>query len=340
MEALVCKNCGSNDIEKNGDFFICQHCGTKHYIKNNVVIIVANTTGGKQSVSGGPVNVSPEVERKAQETTNKIIKWGIMIIVGFCLLLALAPSKPNKEVSKYELARRKIETQKARLQEENVKYNKPLGKFAGLTNLEMLSLEGHPRLFDSVDKGLEFFRDMGNRNFYFKMLGDEDDLFGESSSQMLQFEGVSASFIGKNGENVTAKKITYISSVRLYFFLMKPEQKVGYETAIRIADGYIPKDILRKYYKLSYRNKYVPSDDRFSTGEILYVLANDENIQKEARSFGLPEKCRITFNFKSKSNYVYSIYVDCSSYDEERHIQRILNKGYTLTKWDYDPLKY
>lgn len=30
MKAIVCELCGSNDIVKQGDFFVCQHCGTKY----------------------------------------------------------------------------------------------------------------------------------------------------------------------------------------------------------------------------------------------------------------------------------------------------------------------
>ena len=30
MKAIVCELCGSNDIVKQGDYFVCQHCGTKY----------------------------------------------------------------------------------------------------------------------------------------------------------------------------------------------------------------------------------------------------------------------------------------------------------------------
>ena len=30
MKALVCELCGGNDFVKEGDFFICQSCGTKY----------------------------------------------------------------------------------------------------------------------------------------------------------------------------------------------------------------------------------------------------------------------------------------------------------------------
>ena len=33
MKAIVCELCGSNDILKQGDFFVCQHCGTKYTVE-------------------------------------------------------------------------------------------------------------------------------------------------------------------------------------------------------------------------------------------------------------------------------------------------------------------
>ena len=33
MQALVCELCGSNDIVKQGEFFVCQHCGTKYTVE-------------------------------------------------------------------------------------------------------------------------------------------------------------------------------------------------------------------------------------------------------------------------------------------------------------------
>lgn len=33
MKAIVCELCGSNDIVKQGEFYICQHCGTKYSLE-------------------------------------------------------------------------------------------------------------------------------------------------------------------------------------------------------------------------------------------------------------------------------------------------------------------
>ncbi len=36
MLVLKCKSCGSFDLEKNEDIFICQYCGTKHILDESL----------------------------------------------------------------------------------------------------------------------------------------------------------------------------------------------------------------------------------------------------------------------------------------------------------------
>ena len=34
MAAIMCELCGSNDVVKQGDYFVCQHCGTKYTVED------------------------------------------------------------------------------------------------------------------------------------------------------------------------------------------------------------------------------------------------------------------------------------------------------------------
>ena len=34
MNAIMCELCGSNDVVKQGDYFVCQHCGTKYSLED------------------------------------------------------------------------------------------------------------------------------------------------------------------------------------------------------------------------------------------------------------------------------------------------------------------
>ena len=55
MKALVCELCGSNDIVKKGDYFVCQNCGTKYTAEAARKIMVEVTD---------PVEVTGNVEVK------------------------------------------------------------------------------------------------------------------------------------------------------------------------------------------------------------------------------------------------------------------------------------
>ena len=43
MKRLVCELCGSNDITRDGEFFVCQSCGTKYTLESARKIILEGT---------------------------------------------------------------------------------------------------------------------------------------------------------------------------------------------------------------------------------------------------------------------------------------------------------
>lgn len=55
MKAIVCEMCGSNDVLKDGDFYVCQVCGTKYTPENARKLMVE--VEGKVDVSGSSVKV-------------------------------------------------------------------------------------------------------------------------------------------------------------------------------------------------------------------------------------------------------------------------------------------
>ena len=55
MNKLQCELCGSTDIVKEGEFYVCQHCGCK-YTKEDAKVLVS----GKVDVSGSTVKVDSE----------------------------------------------------------------------------------------------------------------------------------------------------------------------------------------------------------------------------------------------------------------------------------------
>ena len=55
MKKLQCELCGSTDIVKEGEFYVCQHCGCK-YTKEDAKVLVS----GNVDVSGSTVKIDSE----------------------------------------------------------------------------------------------------------------------------------------------------------------------------------------------------------------------------------------------------------------------------------------
>lgn len=72
MKKLQCELCGSTDFIKNGDYFVCEHCGCK-YTKEDAQILISGAVKveGPVDVSGSTVKLDKEdayeVGRKLEE---------------------------------------------------------------------------------------------------------------------------------------------------------------------------------------------------------------------------------------------------------------------------------
>lgn len=326
MKALVCKSCGSSDLVKKGDYYECQYCRTK-YIKENEIFIKQESDNENNTVIVN-TNSKHNVDTKLNQSVSVPgLGWIILVVCVIIGMIVFAPSHPKKEDTPVADKFTRMQKDKERLKQE-VSYSSTTGRFAGLNDIEMLMAEGHPKVLDSTDSGYKFFRDMGNKKFYFKNSYDID-FFGTSSrDNILEFQGSI-----KNIRYIDSKeKTTYITCAYLWF--SHADVKVDYNTAIRVIDTYIPKDVLRKYYKLSYSNKYT----RPKIGpnyELLYVLADD----KTAKSEGLPSCFRIVLSSGAGDSMMYATINTTVYPNEEKHIQSMASKGYSITKWDYDPLR-
>ena len=51
MKKLQCELCGGNELLKDGDYFVCQHCGTKYKTEDAKKLFVE----GKVDVSGSTI---------------------------------------------------------------------------------------------------------------------------------------------------------------------------------------------------------------------------------------------------------------------------------------------
>ncbi|MBR6039796.1 MAG: hypothetical protein IKP38_04885, partial [Clostridia bacterium] len=70
MKAIVCEMCSSNDVVKDGDFYVCQNCGTKYTPESARKLMVE--IEGKIDVSGSSVKVdTTDNVRRALENARR-----------------------------------------------------------------------------------------------------------------------------------------------------------------------------------------------------------------------------------------------------------------------------
>ena len=83
MSTVRCELCGSNDIVKQGDYYVCQHCGLKYTLEDAEKMIGASENNSAESVQSGAAKVPEKTGQK------KWIAIGIAclaVIIAFSLL--------------------------------------------------------------------------------------------------------------------------------------------------------------------------------------------------------------------------------------------------------------
>ena len=65
MKALQCEMCGSQDLVKDGGFFVCQSCGTKYTVEEAKKMMVEGTVDVKGTVK---VDTSDELKNLYEKT--------------------------------------------------------------------------------------------------------------------------------------------------------------------------------------------------------------------------------------------------------------------------------
>lgn len=72
LKAIRCELCSSTDVKKQGEFYVCQHCGTKHLPEAPKIIVVEGKGDAKASGAGSTgaafdPTEALEKERRARE---------------------------------------------------------------------------------------------------------------------------------------------------------------------------------------------------------------------------------------------------------------------------------
>ena len=73
MKALQCEMCGSQDLVKDGGFFVCQSCGTKYTVEEAKKMMVEGIVDVKGTVkvdTSDELKNLYEIARRAKDTNN------------------------------------------------------------------------------------------------------------------------------------------------------------------------------------------------------------------------------------------------------------------------------
>ena len=71
MAAITCELCGSNDVVKQGEFFVCQHCGTKYSLEEAKKLIGTVQIDNSNFVEKYLQNARRAKEKEDWEETEK-----------------------------------------------------------------------------------------------------------------------------------------------------------------------------------------------------------------------------------------------------------------------------
>ena len=72
MQELKCSNCGSNELTKDGSFYVCNYCGTKHILSKDDVLIIDSSIELNEDVL--------RLIRKMDEDPNNSKKYAQLIL--------------------------------------------------------------------------------------------------------------------------------------------------------------------------------------------------------------------------------------------------------------------
>lgn len=109
MKAIVCELCESNELLKEGEFFVCQHCGTKYGAEEAKKLLVDDGEAVEQGIPNDTSSTTAETdtEKKKQVLIAVCIGVALVLVVGlFVAFGALQKGRvhgPGVEVSMGEV---------------------------------------------------------------------------------------------------------------------------------------------------------------------------------------------------------------------------------------------
>lgn len=185
-----------------------------------------------------------------------------------------------------------------------------------LTSFQLISMEGHPVLYDYLSDAHDFWDDYAKERIVFP-----DDVYSnfESGKTVLVIDSYPARLGNFDYEDST------INNFEIY-----PNKKISLKKGLKLAKSYLPLDIMKKWYCLEISEYYYSKGSKWR-----YYFASYKPTKKGEKAI---KKSELDYNYvaifiETKNNIVKSIDID-SVYNVPREID--YDK---IKKWSFDFLK-
>lgn len=283
LEKLTCKGCGGNDFRREGNYYICNYCGTKHILTDddddstvhiNININFEDKPKPTNIPQNAPQNISPTIPKKAivkEVPSEKPKRKGCLGCLAFLAFLFLVVTILAVVTG-----------------ESHVTDNSSL-RDSHMTDMALLQKEGHPRLLSTRQSVVDFYKGYGNIVKLDKEYDDNTVLHVETYEQDM----TKASWVS-DGEETSSDKSSsrkLIDDIQISFSHMKDKSSISPEEALQLANSFMPWDLIDTYYELSEAVSYRERDktDSDFTYFVIYGLKDKYTYSNYARQeHGLP----------------------------------------------------
>lgn len=146
MKRITCESCGSTDVIKEDDFYICKYCGSKYLADDVKKIIISShdsTASFEQLLNRGNTFLKLKDFESAQNVFSEIIKLHPEKIIGYQeMIVSISNNFENRYIDKYQIVS---------LRDKILKLTKNQPIDTGTTNF-LNKVENYLRWFDLIEK--------------------------------------------------------------------------------------------------------------------------------------------------------------------------------------------
>lgn len=183
---------------------------------------------------------------------------------------------------------------------------------------EIITRDGHPRYYGSTSEAHKLWEDVDKGKIVYA-----DSYYGYSSETILMMDGYS---MGEKNE--------IIRGIEIYPENFEEPMAVSLEEAIQLADGYIPYDIIAKWYEYDRSYCIKPNDIQKDTCYVVnYHLTDAASDAYYAKEHTYSGSITIVFYADSVTGNVTVITI---GFGTPRWMNSLEMNGYEQVEWQFD----